>query len=147
MPVSAKDWRGITPLRSTCEDVKQALKVDKCIFPMSEYKLPEYRVVVFFSENQSCDDPRDWHVPPGTVIGLTISPTSKMRPSELGIDIAKYQKLGDGDVVGMEHYESLKEGVTIELYYGYVQYLVFYPTSSDEKQRCKPLTRHPPGNC
>ena len=58
-------WRGITPLQSTCEDVKKVLKVDRCTVPISEYTLPDFRVMVKF-ENESCDsEPRAWRVPRG----------------------------------------------------------------------------------
>lgn len=45
---SAEGWRGIVPLRTTCADVKKALKVEKCVAPMSEYNVTGFRVVVFF---------------------------------------------------------------------------------------------------
>lgn len=139
IPASAKGWRGITPLRSTCEDVKRTLKVDRCTFPESEYNLPNFRVIIYFSQNQSCDvTPRAWRVPPGTVTSIIISPTKEMRPSELDIDISKYKKLGDSDIDGMERFESREEGVTVHLFNGFVQEVFFYPPSSDEKLRCKP---------
>jgi hypothetical protein len=137
---SAQGWRDIVPLRSNCEDVKRVLKVDRCIFPESEYDLPDFKVIVYFSQNQSCDaDPRDWRVPPGTVTSIIISPTKKMRSAELGINLSKYKKLTDTDIVGMERYESREEGVTVELFKGFVQNIFFYPTSKDERLRCKSM--------
>lgn len=141
IPASAKGWQGIIPLRSTCEDVKRTLKVDKCATPESEYDLPDLKVIIYFSQNRSCDaDPRAWRVPTGTVTSIIITPTKGMRPSELDIDISKYKKLGDSDVVGIERYESREEGVTVHLFNGFVQTAFFYPPSSDEPLRCKPST-------
>lgn len=132
-------WRGITPLKSTCEDVKKVLKVDKCTLPIAEYTLPDFRVMVEF-ENETCDaEPRAWRVPRGTVIALTISPRSELRPSEFGLDLSKYKKREGGDIVGLEHFDSEEEGVTVDLYRGFVQNLFLYPRKSEAALRCKPL--------
>jgi hypothetical protein len=132
-------WRGLTPLQSTCEDVKKVLKVDKCTLPISQYNLPDFRVMVEF-ENETCDsEPRAWHVPKGTVTALTISPRHELRPSEFGIDLSKYKKREAGEIVELEHYDSEEEGVTVDLYRGFVQNLFLYPRKSESQLRCKPL--------
>jgi len=132
-------WRGIIPLRSTCEDVKRSLVVDSCTAPISRYTLPDFRVMVEF-ENEACDsEPRAWRVPPGTVTAITVSPRKEMLPSEFGLDLSKYKRREDGEIVGLIHYESRDEGITAILYRGFVQTLYLYPRASDEKMRCKPL--------
>jgi hypothetical protein len=132
-------WRGITPLRSTCEEVKKILKVDTCTLPISEYTVPDFRVMVEF-QNETCDsEPRAWRVPKGTVTAITISPRNEMRPSEFGLDLSKYKKREDGEIVGVEHYDSEEEGVTVDLYRGFVQNLFLYPRKSEATLRCKPL--------
>ena len=132
-------WRGITPLRSTCGNVKKILKVDTCRFPISEYTLPDFRVMVEF-ENETCASaPPAWRVPKGTVLAITLSPRNEMRPSEFGLDLSKYKKREDGEIVGLEHYDSSEEGVTVDLYRGFVQNLFLYPRKSDDRLRCKPL--------
>src|SRR5438105_15672908 len=90
-------WREITPLRSTCGDVKKILKVDSCKLPISEYTLPEFRVMVEF-ENETCDrEARAWRVSSGTVTAITISPRKEMLPSEFGLDVSKYERREDGE--------------------------------------------------
>jgi hypothetical protein len=132
-------WRGITPLQSTCEDVKKILKVDTCTLPISQYTLPDFRVMVEF-ENETCDrESRAWRVPKGTVTAITVSPRNEMRPSEFGLDLSKYKKREDGEIVGLEHYDSQGEGVTVDVYRGFVQNLFLYPRKSDDAVRCKPL--------
>lgn len=134
----ANCWRGITPLKSTCEDVKKILKVDTCTLPISQYTLPDFRVMVEF-QNETCDsEPRAWRVPKGTVLAITLSPRNEMRPSEFGLDLSKYKKREDGEIVGLEHYVSNEEGVTVDLYRGFVQNLFLYPRKSEENLRCKP---------
>lgn len=132
-------WRGITPLHSTCEDVKKILKVERCTLPISNYTLPDFRVMIEF-ENENCDrEARAWRVPKGTVTAITISPRNEMRPSEFGLDLSKFKKREDGEIVGVVHYDSEEEGVTVDLYRGFVQNLFLYPRKSDETLRCKPL--------
>lgn len=138
---SAKDWSGLSPLHSKCEDVRRALKVDKCVYPMSEYDLLDFRVTVFFSPEQCCADPNGWRVPPKTVTGFLVSPKKEMLPSELGIDLSKYRKFGESDVVGMVSYENLDEGANLDLFGDYVQFASFFPQASDEKLRCKSKDR------
>ena len=132
-------WRGIVPLRSTCDDVKKVLKVDSCTVPIANYTLPDFRVMVEF-ENKTCDtESRAWRVPKGTVTAITVSPRNEMRPSEFGLDLSKYKKREDEEIGGLEHYDSQEEGVTVDLYRGFVQNLFLYPRKSHETLRCKPL--------
>jgi hypothetical protein len=84
-------------------------------------------------------EPRAWRVPKGTVLAITLSPRNEMRPSEFGLDLSRYKKREDGEIVGAEHYDSNEEGVTVDLYRGFVQNLFLYPRRSEENLRCKPL--------
>lgn len=70
-------WRGLTPLHSNCDDVKRALSVEQCSTPMSFYTLPDFRVMIELV-NETCDkNPNAWHVSPGTVTAITLSPTNR----------------------------------------------------------------------
>lgn len=132
-------WRGLMPLHSSCADVKRILGVGSCTAPISSYTLPDFRVMVEF-ENQTCDkEPRAWQVPPGTVTAITVSPRKQQPASEFGLDLSKYERRDDDEIVGVVHYESRKEGVTAILYHGFVQTLYLFPRASDEKLRCEPL--------
>ena len=136
----AHDWGAITPLQSMCDDVKKALKVDKCSLPMSEYQVPGFRVIVFFSENKDCEkDPRNWRVPQGTVTSVVVHPDEEMLACTFGLDLSKYERREDGEIVGVEHYERRDEGISLDLYRGFVQTLYLYPALSEENLRCKPL--------
>jgi hypothetical protein len=129
-------WRGITPLHSTCEDVKRILKVDKCILPSTEYTLPDFRVLVQFESTNCAREPRVWHVPKGTVTAITLTLRKEMRPSEFGLDLSKYERREDDEIIGVEHYYNREEGVTVDLYRGAIQHLFLYPRERDEKLRC-----------
>lgn len=132
-------WRGITPLHSTCDDVKRAWGVADCTFPTSVYTLPEYRVIVQFESKTCEEDLRAFRVPLGTVTSIIVSPEGAMRPSMFGLDLSKYERREDSEIVGVEHYDSRKEGATVNLFKGYVQSLVIYPPASEENLSCSPL--------
>lgn len=97
MTVSNKpsSWRGLVPLHSTCDDVKRELGVESCASPISDYTLPDFRVVVEF-KNETCDRTLlGWRVPLGTVTAITLSPRKEMPPSEFGLDLSKYERKED----------------------------------------------------
>jgi len=95
------------PLHSNCDDVKRAL--ESCTAPISNYTLPDFRVMVEV-ENQTCDkEPRAWRVSPGTVTAIIVSPRNEVLPSEFGIDLSRYERREDDEIVGVVHYESRKE--------------------------------------
>ena len=133
-------WRGITLLRSTCEDVKRTLKVERCVFPLSTYTLPDFRVLIEFENERCAGGAQGWRVPKGTVTAITLSPRNEMLPSQLGLELSKYERGEASDVVGVEHYYSRKDGVRVELYRGFVQNLFLSPKESEQKMRCKPPT-------
>lgn len=131
-------WRGITPLRSTCEDVKRILNIDSCAGPESSYTLPDFRVSVEFAKHDCNEAPRAWRVAKGTVVALTVSPRKEMTPKEFGLDLSKFKKREDGEIVGLVHYDSEEDGIRVDLYRGFVQNLFLYPRKADETLRCKP---------
>jgi hypothetical protein len=44
----------------------------------------------------------------------------------------------DGEIVGLEHYTSEEEGVTVDMYSGVVQNVFLYPRKAEDGMRCKP---------
>jgi hypothetical protein len=137
LTAQAENWRGILLLKSTCKEVKSALKVDKCKIPMSEYDMPDYKIIVFFSESKRCVTPEDWRVTAGTATGLVILPKREMLPSELGINLSDFVKLGEQDVVGVEGYENREAGIKVSLFHGFVSEAHFFPAAKNERLRCK----------
>jgi len=134
-------WRGITPVRSTCEDVKKALKVDTCVLPISEYTIPDYRVMVSFANDDCNSSPHAWRVPKGTVLSLVISPQHAMTASQFGLDLTGFKKREGVEIVGLEHYDDDEEGVSVELFQGYLMNVSFGPRRGDDTLRCKPVNQ------
>jgi hypothetical protein len=83
----AKEWRGIVPMHSTCEDVKRILSIERC--ETSFYQLKDEAVYIFFSE-YPCHG--EWNVAPGTVTGITVYPRNKPRLADLRLDEKNYKK-------------------------------------------------------
>jgi len=62
-----------------------------------------------------------------------------MRPSMFGLDLSNMKDAKIPKSFGVEHYESRKEGATVNLFKGFVQSLVIYPPAREENLRCSPL--------
>ena len=60
-----------------------------------------------------------------------------MVPADFGIEVSKYNKRDDGEIVGLVHYTSEEEGVRVDLFNGFVQNLFLSPRKADEALRCK----------
>jgi len=104
---SAKEWHGIVPLHSRCDDVKRILKVAEC---GSSYDTDEGRVYITYSKNRCADG---WNVPPGTVLTISVNPKAAQRLNELGLDLAKYKKEVSYDSPNFVSYSNEEEGVSI----------------------------------
>ena len=134
-------WRGITPLRSTCEDIKKILHVDTCSLPRSDYTVPGYRVMIEFADGDCGKSLRAWRVPKGTVLALVISPKESMTVSQFGLDLSKFKKRAGEEIVGMEQYDNDEEGISVETFQGYVINVFLSPRKSDESLLCKPSNK------
>lgn len=135
-PSCTRGWRGIIPLRSTCEDVKRILGVETCNSPRSEYQLPNFKVTVSFSACVCCEN---WRVPAGTVLYITVTPALReTRPlSDYNVGVGNNWQVYESDAVGMNIYENPAEGVAFHTFNGMVTEISFYPTTEDwENLRC-----------
>lgn len=61
-----------------------------------------------------------------------------MTPEMFGLDLSKYEKREDGEIVGLDHYMSEEEGVRVDIYGGVIQNLFLSPRKADEGKRCNP---------
>ena len=53
--------------------------------------------------------------------GHNIIAEKAMVPADFGIEVSKYNKRDDGEIVGLVHYTSEEEGVRVDLFNGFVQ--------------------------
>lgn len=93
----AQGWQGIQPLQSTCDDVKKALKVDKCEYPDSIYRLPDETVTVRFVTCPcpiTCDSAYGgWNVPFSTVAGIIRELHKPFSVTNFDVNSKKWTKL------------------------------------------------------
>jgi hypothetical protein len=64
-----------------------------------------------------------------------------MTVSQFGIDLSGFKKRESEEIVGMEHYDNDEEGVSVELFQGYLMNVVLGPRKSDDALRCNQPSR------
>lgn len=147
---TAKEWRGIVPLKSTRADVERLLG------PQPEnvlrrYELPHEFVSVEYAD-RPCnarnpdgwpEPPPGWNVPPGTVIAIRVELKEPASLASLGLDLTKFQKgRGDADVPQHHYYFNEEEGFNLEVFdYGgdigqMVKGYIHGPRASEAHLRC-----------
>lgn len=153
---SAKEWRGIVPLKSTRADVERLLGpvADN---DMPKYYLPDEIVYVQFSK-QPCDEKSTyerWNVAPGTVISVRVVPKKELLVTNLHLELSKYKKVqGDHDVPTNFYYVSEDEGFSVEVYAPpegtpegtaeIVRGFIYGPSAEDRHLRCSDSTAKKP---
>src|SRR5262245_27884407 len=95
-PVGAKEWRGITPLKSTRDDVERLLGKPN---QLGRYEIQNERVTFTYSEGP-CNDAFgtsakancECLVAKDTVLKIAVIFDSAVKTSKLGIDKKKYER-------------------------------------------------------
>lgn len=122
-----KDWRGITPLHSTCEDVKRILNVTSC--ESSVFTLEDEIANIDFSDKPCADG---WDVPSGTVISVTVYPKRKSQLTELSINIDDYKKVVPPHQPDWSIYLNAEIGLSISVTSdGRVDHYTYGPSAKD----------------
>lgn len=134
--VTAKEWRGIVPLKSTRKDVERLFGVPKrSSQTVSYYSLPG-EIVVFHFQTRSCDGDRlglGWNVPPGTIVSIGVIPKGEHRKEKYSIaNNLKVQHNGSGFI----YYSDDAAGLSIETYKDVVTLIEHYPEASQDNLRC-----------
>ncbi|MFN2491623.1 MAG: hypothetical protein ABR501_01905 [Pyrinomonadaceae bacterium] len=134
---SAQEWRGIKPLRSTCEDVKRVLGVDRCQYPRSTYRLEDEIIEVSFV---TCPCPiicRDtnprWNLPSGTVTSIHRELLTARPIADFNVDQGKWTKIHT-DFIGEVIYSNDELGLRLSAVEGDVLSITYYAPFEDNKQ-------------
>ena len=79
------------------------------------YVLPEENVFIQYASGPPCGDEREntWQVPRDTVVEMEVYYREGKLPSELKLDLTKYEKTVDTHLLGWIYYTSLDDGVTV----------------------------------
>jgi len=130
-------WRGIVPLRSTREEVARILGPPAPGL-RDQYELERESVFIIYSDGK-CGAPGNagWDVPPGTVVEIRVTPKTRLKLSQLGVDKDKYRK-EENRLSGGTFYTDFERGV------GYsvsgedevVNTIFYMPTAGQESLRC-----------
>ena len=139
----AREWRGIIPMKSTCDDVKRILNVTTCDPPEETYDLGNEKVRISFSKSRCFKAYQKlWDVPVGTVIIIERHLKKPIAMSELGIDSTKY-KITTTDVVNLNIYSSEDDGLWFYAFNDRVQDIYYRPTKEDQLLQCPSRGKSP----
>jgi hypothetical protein len=140
----AKDWRGITPLRSTRADVIRLLNQcsdqrEACVFSLAQED-----VYILFSgglgdEYVECSK----SLPPETVMFIHVEPKTKLKLDDLRLDKKKLRVFGPSAPIsrGSKGYETI-DGLVIETFRGRIVQLEYIADPSD-RHRCPAYYEQP----
>ena len=144
----AQEWRGIKILKSTCEDVKRGLGIDKCEYPRSVFRLKEETVTISF---EMCPCPircyhqsGGWNVPPGTVGSIVRQLRVPLPLSNFSID-AQWTAITT-DLIGQVIYRSKEQGIELSVIDRKVVTVTYYPSLEKTNNKdlvCPPCTVRP----
>lgn len=141
----AKDWRGLTPLLSTREDVERLLgepppppKDGSRVYTLNKgrsiYFLDEGEVYIVFAQE---DFPAAADCPPpvadGSVLMITVTPKKQITLSDLQLDEKKLRKYDPTEPpdLGYMVYIDEEEGQLINTYKGRVEEIAYIAASRD----------------
>ena len=131
---SAKEWRGVVPLRSTRDDVIRLFRTPSQSTDLAfYYSFPNEIAVVWF-QSGPCDlFGMGWNIPSGTVTDIGVIPTRKLR-REAYLNEGKFEI--NGANAGFIYYTDLASGFLVETLNGIVTSLEYSPTAQEDDRRC-----------
>jgi hypothetical protein len=136
-PAVAKgnEWRGIVPLQSTRATVEAALgkSDDPC---GCRFNTVTESVVIDYSKGTCKGPPYGWNVPAGTVLQITVYPTSELFLRQLNLDPTKYVRSKDASETTI-HYTSVDLGVKYSVQDDRIHSITYIPSKTDSSLRCK----------
>jgi hypothetical protein len=136
----AKDWRGLTPARSTRQEVERLLgqpatsdSSGKNTFHPHRgryfYFLEDVEVYIIFGGDQPFQCPGKIHE--DTVVFIQITPNKKLPLASLNLNLSRYEKFNPerNSFPGFEGYASEEEGFVIGVANGDVYKLCYLATA------------------
>jgi hypothetical protein len=137
--LSAKPWRGITPLHSKRSDVERIFgKPSKTSHQWSTYQTDTEAVSVLYSNGLPCGSGSnsEWQVPKGTVVSITVALKTIVLFSALTVDESKFQKTSDPHMLSAIEYLNGTEGESISVVNGEVKSFTYFGGAANSHLRC-----------
>ena len=157
---AAKEWRGITPLRTTRAEVERTLgpparpgdPPSEKRGPSSHYETEKERVTVFYSQGGCAKGGSVWDVPFDTVISISVRPKRELPVSDLkeiddlNLDGPNFLRAVGRDKGSPTYYVNEEEGILV-VTQGVkgggmrVVSVDYYPPASAKNLRCPDVPR------
>jgi hypothetical protein len=137
--VTAKEWRGILPLKSTRADVERLLGKPN---EFGRYQFEDERAYIDYSTG--CDKLKNCLclIPKDVVIRIAVTIERDLKFSDLRIDVTKYRKQRSSHLPGVVIYANDAEGIifTVDQDDQEVTHITYVPTTADCR---KVIKSHP----
>jgi hypothetical protein len=141
--VSAKEWRGLVPLKSTQADARRILGSSmKDVEGVSVYKSADVIAVITY-QLETCDSHMGkfgfgWNVPKGSIGVIGLIPLTRQTIEDYGVRSSfKEEKHGGGFV----YYSNDAEGLRVETLDGLVTNVTYLPTSKEDESLGCPMVQ------
>ena len=138
----AKEWRSIIPLHSTRADVERLLGPPDDP-NTGDYHTKTERILIDYSRGLFCDQNNIWKVPKDTVVGIIVYPRKAPRLSSLKLNLNEFSQDQSGDVIGVNNYKNMKDGLRLTVIDGKVESFHYFPSAKDDAFRCPDLMPRP----
>ena len=138
LPSSGQDFNKIKPLVSKCIDVKKALYVPKCDYPVSNFEFSDFQVNITFAGNSN-----RWKVSKDTVVEVIVVLRRLIPVNDFAPSLDGYRTTSDSDIPGGLIYRNDakgKEFVTQKILNDsnnnkeYITSIRFFPMKSKRKE-------------
>ena len=144
--INAQGFKGIVPIRSTCEDVQRILGGGGCGKSSETITLPNEEIKITYT-TQKCQpfygDLTRWNVPIGTVFTIIrrfkIPPT--LEEAEMKINESEFIKTTN-DIVGQVFYHKKNGEEVLTITQGYLNDIIYYPSDNDKSKACQTPKRN-----
>lgn len=141
----AKEWRGITPLHSTREDVIRLLgEPEESSVIRAKYASETENIYIVFANDQTYFPECLKALPIDTVLLVKVTPKLETRLSDLRVDTNRLVKFNPSDPpnIGYEGYIDEEEGIVIRTFNGRIDE-INYITSATDKYLCPRYYKDP----
>ena len=142
----ANQWNGITPLKTTRDEVERLLGVPTPGSRSADaafYIVKSGRVFILYSSGPCKIKPSNgWNVPALTVIKMSWYPDEPLDLSSLKLDEQKFKKRIDPEMLHTISYTNDTEGlsITVDTLSKVATEFQYFPGTDKENLKCKPTT-------